>query len=123
MLIPLFIAMICCNFDIKERVMKNEKFTQKRWYKVLTNKYVIASLLFLAWIVFFDENSFVSHAENKSRLRDLNRQKVYYQERIASDMQKMEDLNAGIKELEKFAREQYYMSKPDEDLYIVVEKD
>ncbi len=103
--------------------MKPGKSKNIGWYKVLKNKYLIASILFLAWIVFFDENSFVSHAENKRRLRELNRQKDYYQERIVSDKQKLEDLNAGIKELEKFAREQYYMSKADEDLYIVVEKD
>jgi len=90
--------------------------------KAVKNKYFIASVLFLAWIIFFDENSFVSHAENKRRLNELNKQKAYYQERIEADKQKLEDLNAGKKELEKFAREQYYMSKPDEDLFIVIEE-
>jgi cell division protein FtsB len=52
----------------------------------------------------------------------LNKQKEYYLERIEADKQKLEDLNAGKKQLEKFAREQYYMSKPDEDLFIVIEE-
>jgi cell division protein DivIC len=95
---------------------------KKKYLNLLKNKYFIASILFLTWIVFFDENSFVSHAENKRRLYELNKQKEYYQERIAEDKQKIEDLNAGKNELEKFAREQFLMSKPDEDVYIVIEE-
>ncbi len=91
--------------------------------KMVTNKYFIASVIFLTWIIFFDEYSIVSHQKSKRQLHELIQQKEYYQNRIASDKQKMEDLNAGKEELEKFAREQYQMSKPDEDVFIVVEKD
>lgn len=90
--------------------------------KVLKNKYFITTILFLVWIIFFDENSFVSRAENKRRLNELNRQKEYYIERIEADKEKFEDLNAGKNELEKFAREHYFMSKPDEDIFIVTEE-
>lgn len=103
--------------------MENNSQHKKIWIKALKNKYFIASVLFLIWIVFFDENSFVSHAENRRRLNELNKQKEYYQERIKADKQKLEDLNAGEKQLEKYAREQYYMSKPDEDLFIVIEEE
>ncbi len=93
-----------------------------KWYKILKNKYFIASLLFFTWIVFFDENSFVSHAENSKRLEELNKQKEYYLEQIRMDKQKLEDLNSGYSQLEKFAREQYHMTKPDEDLFVIVEE-
>jgi cell division protein FtsB len=56
-------------------------------------------------------------------LHELIEQKEYYKERIASDKQKLEDLKSGVADLERFAREQYFMSKPDEDIFIVVEKD
>jgi len=98
------------------------KSKKRGWMKILGNKYFIATVLFLAWFLFFDENSFMAHHENKQRLEELTRQKEYYIEKIASDNQKLEDLNAGKEELEKFAREQYFMSKPDEDVFIVVEK-
>ena len=91
--------------------------------KMLSYKYLIAIILFLAWILFFDENSIVIHQQNKKRLQELTQQKVYYKERIESDKQKLEDLKSGVEELEKFAREQYYMSKPDEDVFIVVEEE
>lgn len=103
--------------------VENNSQHRKIWIKALKNKYFIASLLFLIWIVFFDQNSFVSHAENRRRLNELNKQKEYYLERIEADKQKLEDFNAGEKQLEKYAREQYYMSKPDEDLFIVIEEE
>ncbi len=101
--------------------MKNA-FFQLKIFKTLGNKYVIVLILFLGMIIFFDENSIVSHMESKKQLNELIQQKKYYQERIASDKEKLNDLNQGKEELEKFAREQYYMSKPDEDVFIVIEE-
>lgn len=100
-----------------------KKFTESGIFKIAGNKFVIASVLFLSWIIFFDENSIVAHTESKQQLHDLKQQKEYYKERITSDKQKLEDLSQGKAELEKFAREQYYMSKPDEDVFIVVEEE
>ncbi len=92
-------------------------------FKILRNKWIVASVLFLTWIVFFDENSIVSHQKNKRRLYELKQQEEYYMERIEVDKQKLEDLKAGEEKLEKFAREQYYMSKQDEDVFVVVDDD
>ncbi len=100
-----------------------EKDNKGRISKMLSYKYIIVTLLFLAWIIFFDENSIIAHQKNKNRLGELLQQKKYYKERIISDKQKLKDLNSGLEELEKFAREQYYMSKPDEDVFIVVEEE
>ena len=92
-------------------------------FKILRNKWIVTSVLFLTWIVFFDENSIISHQKNKRRLYELKQQEEYYRERIEVDKQKLEDLKAGEEKLEKFAREQYFMSKPDEDVFVVVEND
>ena len=100
----------------------NKSKGKSGFIKLVANKYFIASLIFLTWLIFFDEYSIVSHQKNKKQLNELIQQKEYYKERIASDKQKLEDLNAGKEELEKFAREQYKMSMPDEDVYIVVEE-
>ena len=92
-------------------------------FKILRNKWIVASVLFLTWIVFFDENSIVSHQKNKRRLYELKQQEQYYKERIIADKQKLKDLDAGEEKLEKFAREQYFMSKPDEDVFVIVDDD
>ena len=104
--------------------MNDEKINIKgRLIKMFNYKYLVAIILFLTWIIFFDENSIVAHQKNKRQLQELQEQKVYYKERIKSDQQKLEDLKSGKENLEKFAREQYYMSKPDEDVFIVVEEE
>ena len=90
--------------------------------KILGNKYLIASVVFLVWILFFDENSITCHLKDRRQLSELVQQKEYYEERIAADKRKYEELHKGKAELEKFAREQYYMSKPDEDVFIIVEE-
>lgn len=117
-----FLPALCCTFTPNLPGMKYRIFKSKKVFRVLKNKYFITTILFLVWIIFFDENSLVSQAENKRRLNELNRQKDYYLERIESDTEKLKDLNAGKQELEKFAREHYFMSKPDEDVFIVVEE-
>ena len=89
---------------------------------IIRNKYFIASILFLVWIAFFDEHSFVAHKENKRRLKYLKEQQVYYKNNIATDQRKLQELNAGKEELEKYAREQFNMSKPNEDLFLVVQE-
>ena len=91
--------------------------------KILKNKWIVTSILFVIWIVFFDENSIVSHQKNKRRLFELKQQEEYYKERIEADKQKLVDIEAGEEKLEKFARGQYFMSKPDEDVFVIVEKD
>jgi cell division protein FtsB len=90
--------------------------------KLLRNKYAVAILIFLAWILFFDENNLMAHHRNKQRLKALKEQRVFYREKIEADKRKLEELRSGNRNLEKYAREQYYMTKPDEDLFLVVEK-
>jgi len=96
------------------------KKTLHRLKKVVKSKFFIASVLFLIWIVFFDEHSLITQKKNREQLNNLIEQQTYYKEKIESDLKKMQELNSGIEELEKYAREQFYMSKPNEDLFIVV---
>lgn len=92
-------------------------------FKLIRNKWFIATTLFLVWVVFFDENSIVSHQRNKHKLYELKQQEEYYREKIVVDRQKLEDLKQGEAKLEKFAREQYYMAKPDEEVFVVDNND
>jgi cell division protein FtsB len=96
--------------------------TEKKTVRLLKNKYFIISLIFVVWIMFFDENNMMAHRKNKKRLASMKAQREYYIEKIASDNRKIEELRSGLENLEKYAREQFYMSKPDEDVFIIVEK-
>ncbi|HNQ36687.1 MAG TPA: septum formation initiator family protein [Prolixibacteraceae bacterium] len=90
--------------------------------KLLRNKYMIALILFAVWISFFDQNNLVQHRRNKQRLKALKEQRAFYREKIEADNLKMEELRSGVDNLEKYAREQFNMTRPDEDLFLVVEE-
>lgn len=60
--------------------------------------------------------------KNKKKSKNLKKEKAYYQRKIEEDSRKMEELLSNKKNLEKFAREQYLMKKPDEDLFVIVKE-
>jgi cell division protein FtsB len=88
----------------------------------LNNKYVIASLIFLLWILFFDQNNLLNRLSDLRNLREMKAQKEYYEKKIETDIQRTKELETDDDNLEKFAREQYLMKKSDEDVFVIVEK-
>jgi cell division protein DivIC len=99
--------------------MINFKFIEKV-PPVFRNKYVLTLLIFLLWIVLLDSNNLISRVRDIRNLRKLRADKEYYTERIEADRKKLHELKTDDQNLEKFAREQYRMKKPDEDLFIVL---
>lgn len=53
-------------------------------------------------------------------LRKLKNDREYYINKIEEESRKLRELKTDNNNLEKFAREQYRMKRPDEDLYIVL---
>jgi len=86
----------------------------------LRNRYLLTVAIFLVWVLLFDNNNLIDRFHDLAALRQLQRDKTYYQERIEEDRRKLNELKTDNENLEKFAREQYYMKKEDEDLYIIV---
>jgi cell division protein DivIC len=96
------------------------------WSKVpkfFKNFYFLVAVFFLVWMIFFDPNDFVSQYRMKNKLKELEDEKLYYQEKIIEVEKEREALLNDRKKLEKFARENYLMRKPSEDVYVIVEKD
>ncbi len=87
------------------------------WMK---NKYVLTLLVFLAWIILLDPNNLISRVREIKTLNRLEREKEYYMGRIEEDRRKLNELRTSNENLEKYAREQYRMKRPDEDLFIIV---
>lgn len=102
--------------------MKISEIKQKKWFKILSNKYTLILLLFLAWMIFFDTNSYFIHKELNDDVKDLEQTKEFYREEIDKDklfIEKMKDSD----EIEKYAREKYYLKKDKEDIYIIEHED
>ena len=98
----------------------------KIWKKILPvikNKFVLTILIFIIWLLFFDHNNLVDRVKEMHHLRQLERDKKYYIERIDKDSKRLEQLRTNNKNLEKFAREQYLMKKDNEDIFVIVEEE
>ena len=72
---------------------------------------------------FFDSNDFFTQYKLSSKINNLESQREYYIERIEEVKKDREELLSNPELLEKFARENYLMKKPTEDIYIIVEEE
>jgi hypothetical protein len=88
----------------------------------LKNKYVIASIALLVWLIFFDGNDFFSQYSYRQKLNELEKEKEYYIVEIEKSHQELQSLISSKKNLEKFAREKYLMKKDNEDIFVILEK-
>ena len=84
------------------------------------NKYILTLIIFFLWLLLLDSNNLISRVRDIKELRKLKADREYYLSRIEADKKKLHELKTDDQNLEKFAREQYRMKKPDEDLFIVL---
>lgn len=98
--------------------MKLKGLRKKLWFRFISNKYVLISLVFVGWMFFLDTNSWFIHHELDQEINELQDNKNYYQKEISKDKAVIEKLQDSV-ELEKFARQKYYMKRADEDIYII----
>ncbi len=101
---------------------KLTEIKNKKWVRIVSNKYLLILILFFVWMFFFDTNSFFIHQELNDDINKLENNKKVYQDEIKNDkvfIDKMKDSN----EIEKFAREKYYLKKDNEDIYIIEHED
>ncbi|WP_240673133.1 FtsB family cell division protein [Aequorivita ciconiae] len=88
----------------------------------MSNKYVLIMILFIVWMVFFDTNSYLIHRELDKEIDGLEDNTEFYQKQIDHDksfIQKMDNSD----EMEKFAREKYYLKRENEDIFIIEHED
>ncbi|MGB5647136.1 FtsB family cell division protein [Muriicola sp.] len=94
----------------------------KKWFGIATNLYVVVLTAFVVWMVFFDTNSLMIHLELKKQIRTLEKQQEFLRSEIEKDKKTLEKLS-DPKELEKFAREHYYLKKKNEEIYLIEYED
>lgn len=74
-------------------------------------------------MLFIDSNDLLSQYRLTKKLSNLRSQKEYYEDKKVEVIKNWDELNTNNELLEKFARENYLMKKPTEDIYVVVESD
>ena len=89
--------------------------------RVLLNEFFIATVLFVVWILFFDNNNLLVWLRTTKKLEDQARRIEYLEEQIVETEERLTRLRSDKDTLERFAREQYLFHKDGEDVYVVVE--
>jgi cell division protein DivIC len=89
--------------------------------KIFLNKYLIVFVAFAVWVTFFDEHSLIHRFQSYRRISEMENELKYYQDEINATKQKKTELQSSDENLEKFAREHYFMKRQDEDIFIIKE--
>ncbi|WP_396211270.1 septum formation initiator family protein [Flavobacterium sp.] len=98
--------------------MENPKKKKSALLQFISNKYVWVLLFFIIWMFFLDNYSYFDHRFLNKQIDELETNKEYYQEEIKKDEQNIKLLK-NPNQIEKYAREKYYMKKDSEDIYII----
>ncbi|WP_264521642.1 FtsB family cell division protein [Flavobacterium sp. N1994] len=86
--------------------------------KILSNRYIIVLVFFTVWMLFLDNTSYLEHRILNKQLDELEDNKKYYQDEIKKDEENIKLLK-NPDQIEKYAREKYYMKRDSEDIYII----
>lgn len=102
--------------------MSWQKLRKKKWFGIVSNIYVLVLTVFAVWMLFFDTNSLLIHLELRREIDKLEKQQEFLRQEIARDREIIEKLS-DPKELEKFAREEYYLKREGEEIFLIEYKD
>jgi len=98
-----------------ENISKIIKYLTRR-------KYIVTVIVFAIWLIIFDKNSVINNLKNKNKLHKLNVEKEFWEQKIEDDSISLYELKTDNNNLEKYAREQYLMHKPNEEVFVIVEE-
>ncbi|WP_299101374.1 septum formation initiator family protein [uncultured Winogradskyella sp.] len=98
------------------------KFLNSKYLKPFKNIYIIVLAVFAVWMLFFDAHSWIFHHELNSDIEELEYQKEHYRNEMAKDDKAIKELSTD-EGIERTARENYYMKKPNEDIFIIEYED
>ena len=93
----------------------------KKLPSIFKNFFFLTGVSFLIWLLFINSMDIFSMMKLRTKLTELKGQKTYYLDKIDAVKKDREALLNNEQLLEKFARENYLMKKPNEDVFIVEE--
>ena len=86
------------------------------------NAYWLVTIVFFALTFAMCDSSLYKRYTYDEKIRSLEKEIKHYQKEIEINSKKLNDLHTDKEGLERFAREEYFMKKPNEDVYIIKNK-
>lgn len=87
--------------------------------KKLRNRYIRVAVFAAIWMLFFDRYDIRTLVSLRAKVGQLEADKTYYQASIKKLRTERALLEQNLREVERIAREEYLMKRPDEDVFIV----
>ena len=100
-------------------IEKAKNTRMKKVIKVITNKYLLTSIAFLAWTVYFDQNDYMTLQQHQKELNGVKDNITYLNTEIARMSAERNGLLTNKSILETYARENYRMKHDNEDVYVI----
>lgn len=95
----------------------------KSIFKYITTRYTKIQLLVIIVIVvfgfFISESNIFARFGYDAKIMELDGQIDFYKDKMAKDKQKLKELESDKDHIEKFGRENYFMKRENEDVFII----
>jgi cell division protein FtsB len=95
---------------------------KKRLPQFLKNKYALATGVFLLWICFFNDIDLFYIIQSRREVSALRSEVRDMRQKNEAALESLNDLSHNQHSLEKFARENYYMKRDNEDVFVFKER-
>lgn len=97
------------------------RFNWQRWKKRIFNKWVLAFCIFLLMLFFNERSSLFDRIHYTRELQKVRNENEYLKTEIERVNREQNELFSNPKNMEKFAREKYFMKRDDEDVFVVMD--
>lgn len=91
-------------------------------YLCKINKYWLVIIIFLVLTFTAGDSNLYQRYQYDEKIRILEKEIKQYQEEIRVNGEKLKSLRTDKEGLERFAREEYFMKKENEDIFIIKHK-
>ena len=82
-------------------------------------KYIIVVVAFAVYLVFLDDYSVIATSRLKRQVRQLHAEEQALREAIVEDSINAASLRDNLDAKEHYGRENYYMKRPNEDIFVI----
>lgn len=95
--------------------------TKKRKIPINLNIILVATTIFVVFIIFFDDNNLKFKAQLEDKIHHLEFTRDSLRQQIREDSIVIDGIENSDEFIERYARENFYMRREGEELYIIKE--
>jgi cell division protein FtsB len=95
---------------------------KKKLVHFIRNKYALATVIFVFWIMFVNDIDVFYMIRSRLELRALTEEVEAMKRKNIEARQSLHDLSTNLATLERFARERYYMKRDNEEVFVFKER-